>query len=291
MLLVIDYSSLLYRAFFSMPGAVPAHAVHGFLNMLARLLGDRRPARLAIAVDEDWRPAFRVRAIPSYKAHRVATGEGEEDEEDEELEAQEALGRTLLDAMGFGVVGARGFEADDVVATLAARERDRVEIVSGDRDLFALIRDPRVAVLYPLRGTSDLATVDEAEITRRYGIPGTAYGDFALLRGDPSDGLPGAGGIGERTARRLIAEHGSLAAVLESHTLPPAVARKIDASRAYLETARRVIPPVADAPVGDVPLALPSGPRHPRVLARLAREHELGRPIERVRRALDRIGT
>jgi hypothetical protein len=148
-----------------------------------------------------------------------------------------------------------------------------------------------VAVLYPLRGASDLATIDETEITRRYGIPGTAYADFALLRGDPSDGLPGAKGIGERTARRLIAEHGSLAAVLESDTLPPALARKIDASRVYLETARRVIPPVADAPVADVSLALPSGPRHPRVLARLGREHELGRPIERVWRSLDRIRT
>ena len=294
MLLLIDYSSLLYRAFFSMPASVPAHAVHGFLNMLARLLGDRRPARVAIAVDEDWRPAFRVEAIPSYKAHRIAA----EDEETEEeraarqaIEAQEALGRTVLDAMGFGVVGAEGFEADDVVATLAARDRGTVEIVSGDRDLFALVRDPRVSVLYPRRGTSDLVTVDEAEITRRYDIPGTAYGDFALLRGDPSDGLPGAKGIGEKTARSLIAEYGSLDAVLQSATLPPGLAGKIDASRAYLEAARRVIPPVADAPVADVPLELPLGPRHPRVLERLAREHDLGGAIERVQRALERLGT
>src|SRR5262245_10551621 len=135
MLLLIDYSSLLYRAFFSMPDSLPAHAVHGFLNMLARLLVDRRPRRLAIAVDEDWRPAFRVEAIPSYKAHRVAAGDdegGDETQEaQEQIDAQEALGRTVLDAMGLGVVGAPGFEADDVVATLAARERGAVQIVSG----------------------------------------------------------------------------------------------------------------------------------------------------------------
>jgi 5'-3' exonuclease len=293
MLLLIDYSSLLYRAFFSMPAALPAHAVHGFLNMLARLLGDRRPEGVAVAVDDDWRPAFRVEAIPSYKAHRLASPDDETAEDAaarEALEAQEALGRTVLDAMGLAVVGAEGFEADDVIATLAARHRGVVQIVSGDRDLFALVRDPRVSVLYPRRGTSDLVTVDEGEITRRYGIPGTASGDFALLRGDPSDGLPGARGIGEKTAGCLIAEHGSLDGVLGSGALPLALARKIDASRAYLEVARRVIPPVADVPVTDVPMMLPSRPRHPRTLERLAREHELGGAIERVQSALARFG-
>ncbi len=291
MLLLIDYSSLLYRAFFSMPATLPAHAVHGFLNMLARLLGDRHPASLAIAVDEDWRPAFRVEAVPSYKAHRVSVLEDEDAEdaaEREALEAQEALGRAVLDAIGFGVVAAEGFEADDVIAALAARNRGAVQIVSGDRDLFALIRDPRVSVLYPRQGTSDLVTVDEAEVTRRYGIPGTAYGDFALLRGDPSDGLPGAKGIGDKTARRLIAEYGSLDAILASATLPPPLARKIDASRAYLDVARRVMLPVADAPVADVALALPSRPRHPQVLERLAHEYDLAGPVERVQRALAR---
>jgi 5'-3' exonuclease len=288
MLLLIDYSSLLYRAFFSMPDSLPAHAVHGFLNMLARLLGDRRPSRLAIAVDEDWRPAFRVDVIPSYKTHRVA---GEDETEDDPVAPQEALGRQTLDAMGLPVVGAPGFEADDVIATLTAREQGGqvVEIVSGDRDLFALVRDPNVSVLYPRRGTSDLVTVDEAEITTRYGIPGTAYGDFALLRGDPSDGLPGAKGIGAKTASRLISEHGSLGAVLRSSALPPAVARRIDASREYLESARRVIPPVRDAPVPDVSLVLQAAPRDPHLLSRLAREHELEGAIERVRRALERL--
>jgi 5'-3' exonuclease len=147
-----------------------------------------------------------------------------------------------------------------------------------------------VSVLYPRRGTSDLVTVDEAQVTERYGIPGTAYGDFALLRGDPSDGLPGARGIGEKTARRLISEYGSLEAILESDALPPSLAQKIDASRTYLDVARRVVLPVADAPVADVSLALPARPRHPDVLERLAREHRLTAAVERVQRALAHCG-
>src|SRR5207237_712342 len=161
MLMLIDYSSLLFRSFHTIPESVPMHAVYGVLNMLARLVTDRRPDRLGIAVDEDRRPAFQV---------------------------------------------------------------------------------------------------DEAEITRRYGIPGRAYGDFALLRGDPSDGLPGVPGIGEKTAARLIAAHGSLANVLAAKTLPPAVARRLAAAEPYLAAARRVVPPVAEVPLPPLDLALPKAP-------------------------------
>src|SRR3989449_4988914 len=213
------------------------HAVYGFLNMLARLVTDRRPDRLGIAVDEDWRPAFRVEALPAYKAHRVS-------DEPDPIAPQEALGREVLGALGIAVVGAEGFEAEDVIATLAARAREPIEIVSGDRDLFALVRDPDVRVLYPLVGVTKLLQVDEAEITRRYGIPGRAYGDFALLRGDPSDGLPGVPGIGEKTAARLVAEHGSVDAILSAPALAPAVARRLEAARDYLTAARRVVLPV-----------------------------------------------
>src|SRR5689334_5449989 len=199
MLMLIDYSSLLFRTFHTIPSSVPMHAVYGFLNMLARLIVDRRPEQLAVAVDDDWRPEFRVAAIPSYKAHRVS-------DEPDPIEPQEALGREVLAALGIAVVGAEGFEAEDVIATLAARAAGPVEIVSGDRDLFALVRDPDVRVLYPVTGVTKLLEVDEAEITRRYAIPGRAYGDFALLRGDPSDGLPGVPGIGEKTAAKLVAE-------------------------------------------------------------------------------------
>jgi 5'-3' exonuclease len=162
-----------------------------------------------------------------------------------------------------------------------------VEIVSGDRDLFALVRDPDVAVLYPLRGVSNLLHVDEAEIGKRYGIPGRAYLDFALLRGDPSDGLPGVPGIGEKTAAQLVARYGSLDAILAASDLTPAVGRKLDAAaRDYLAAARRVVPPVADVPLPPVSLALPERPAHPRVLARLVEEHALAGPVTRLEQAL-----
>ena len=279
MLMLVDYSSLLFRAFHSLPDSVQSHAVYGFLNMLARLVTDRRPDRLGVAVDDDWRPDFRVSAIASYKAHRVS-------DEPDPVEPHEQLGREVLTAAGIAVIGAEGFEAEDVIATLAARAREPVEIVSGDRDLFALVRDPDVRVLYPLTGVSKLLEVDEAEIHRRYGIPGRRYGDFALLRGDPSDGLPGVPGIGEKTASKLIAEHGSLTGVLASTSLPPAIARRLAAARDYLAAAQRVVLPVADIPLPEVRLDLPADPAHPRTLTRLAQEHGLAGPVERLTAAL-----
>ena len=281
MVMLIDYSSLLFRTFHTIPATVPMNAVYGFLNMLARLLVDRRPDRLAVAVDDDWRPDFRVEAIPSYKAHRVS-----DSDEPDPIEPQEALGREVLRALGIAVVGAAGFEAEDGIATLAARAHERVDVVSGDRDLFALVRDPDVRVLYPLTGVTKLLEVDEAEIRRRYGIPGRAYGDFALLRGDPSDGLPGVPGIGEKTAAKLIAEHGSLAAVLASKTLAPTIARRLAAARDYLAAARRVVLPVATIPLPAVDLAVPDRPADPATLARLAAEHQLATPVKRVEDAL-----
>jgi len=283
--LLVDYSSLLYRAFHSLPASVPMQGVHGFLSMLARLVGDRRPSALAVAVDDDWRPEFRVAALPSYKTHRVA---GPDDEPDP-VAPQEGVGREVLSALGIAVVGAEGFEAEDVIATLAARARQPVEIASGDRDLFALVYDPDVKVLYPLRGVSTLLEVDEAEIVRRYGIPGRAYGDFALLRGDPSDGLPGVPGIGEKTAAALIARYGSLDGLLAATDLSPAIARKLDAGRDYLVAARRVVLPVATVPLARVSLALPGHPAHPRMLDRLIAEHTLAGPVGRLRAALGQL--
>ena len=281
MLLLVDYSSLLYRAFHSLPESVAMRGVYGFLNMLARLLTDQRPTGLVIAVDDDWRPAFRVDALPSYKSHRVA-----DDGEEDPVAPQEACGREVLTALGVSVVGADGFEAEDVIATLGARARGPVAIVSGDRDLFALVRDPDVRVLYPQTGVSKLIVVDEAEITRRYGIPGRAYADFAILRGDPSDGLPGVPGIGEKTAAKLVAEHGSLDAILRARALAPAVARRLEAAREYLAAARRVVPPVRDVPLPEISVALPRSAGDPRALAALASTYALATPIRRVEQAL-----
>lgn len=287
MLLLVDYSSLLYRAWHSMPDSVASRGVYGILGMLARLVQDRRPRGLGICVDDDWRPAFRVDALPSYKAHRVAEVESDEDP----VAPDEALGREVLRAIGVAVIGADGYEAEDVIATIAARTRAKVEVVSGDRDCFAMVEDPRVSVLYPVRGVSELAVIDEAAVTKRYGIPGRAYIDFALLRGDPSDGLPGVAGIGEKTAAQLVTRYGSLDGILAAldagdRGLTPPVARKLAAGREYLAAARRVVPPCRDVPLPEVALDLPAATAHPRTLARLAAEHGLASPVERFVRAL-----
>jgi 5'-3' exonuclease len=207
-------------------------------------------------------------------------------DEPDPVAPQEALGREVLDALGVAVLGAEGYEAEDVIATLAARASGPVEIASGDRDLFALVRDPDVKVLYPLHGVTTLLEVDEGEIRRRYGIPGRAYLDFALLRGDPSDGLPGVVGIGEKTATQLLARYGSLDAILAATDLSPTLARRIDAGREYLAAARRVVPPVATVPLPRTALALPARPAHPRTLARLAAEHALPGPVRRLQQAM-----
>lgn len=279
MLLAVDYSSLLYRAYFSTPDTVPMHAVHGFLGMLARIVSDRRPDELAIAVDEDWRPAFRVAALPSYKAQRVS-------DEPDPVGAHEALGREVLTALGVAVVGAAGFEAEDVIATLAAGATGKVDIVSGDRDLFALVCDPDVRVLYPQRGVSELVEVDEREIARRYGIPGRSYADFALLRGDPSDNLPGVPGIGEKTAARLVSTYGTLDAILAADDLPDGIARKLAHAAGYLEAARRVVPPQAGLALPLVTLGMPAAIADSRALERITETYDLGGAIGRMSAAL-----
>ena len=246
--LLIDGSSLIFRAFYGVPAddarapdGRPVNAVRGFLDNLARLIVQRQPSHLAVAGDEAWRPDWRVALIPSYKAHRVA------EPVPPGLIPQMPVITDLLDAIGVDAAGAADYEAEDVIATWTARAPGSIEVVSGDRDLFALIEDPRVRVLYPER--SGLSVIDEAEVTRRYGIPGRRYADFAALRGDPSDGLPGLKGVGAGTAAQLIRRHGGIEGVLRD-------ARLGDADRDYLTRAMRVIQPVL-----DVPGILPSGRR------------------------------
>lgn len=283
MLLLVDYSSMLYRGYHATPASIAMNGVHGCLGMLARVVADRRPRALALAVDDDWRPQFRVDALPSYKAHRVAEAEAP----DEPVAAQEAVGRAVLSAMGLAVVGAEGYEAEDVIATLAASASEPVEILSGDRDLFALVADPNVRVLYPVKGVRELAVVDEAWITSRYAIPGRAYGDFALLRGDPSDGLPGVAGIGEKTAAALVSRYGSIDAILQAHDLSAAVARRLADGRAYLEAARRVVMPVSSCRLRPhAPLGLPAHVADRTALAALADAHRLGNAVQRLLAAL-----
>lgn len=228
------------------------NAAHGFLNMLARLVIDRDPTHLACATDEDWRPQWRVDLVSSYKTHRVGLPE-------EDLDPQIPVIFELLELMGVAVVGCADYEAEDVIGALIPFAEGKVEIVSGDRDLFQLVRDPDIVVLYPKRGVSELLVVNEREITNKYGIPGRAYGDFALLRGDPSDGLPGVPGIGEKTASMLIAKYKSLAAVIEAALTNGATGplAKVRMSIDYLDRAARCVLISPDAPVGTHDLIRP----------------------------------
>jgi 5'-3' exonuclease len=243
--LLIDGPSLIFRSYYgvrarrSERAGGEANAVPEFLGRLARLIVQRRPRRLAVAEDRAWRPAWRVELIPSYKSHRVA------EPVPPGLAPQIPVIYEILRALGVDVVGADDHEAEDVIATLTARAPGTVEIVSGDRDLFALVEDPRVHILYPEK--AGMTEIDEREVTRRYGVPGRRYADFAILRGDPSDGLPGLKGVGDVGAAGMIRRHGDLDGVLRERSLR-------DGDREYLTRARRVV-----APVRDLPLAIPSG--------------------------------
>lgn len=259
------------------------NAAHGFLNMLARLVNDRDPTHLACATDEDWRPQWRVELIESYKTHRLGLPE-------DQLDPQIPVIFELVGLVGVAVVGCADYEAEDVIGALIAVSGGRVEIVSGDRDLFQLVHDPDVVVLYPKRGVSELLVVDETEITSRYGIPGRAYGDFALLRGDPSDGLPGVPGIGEKTASLLIAKYQSLGGVIEAALTngqfgPLAKVRKaID----YLDRAARCVLISSDAPIDPIEKADLTRPRtfDDEKVMEVASGYGLGGPMSRLMAAL-----
>jgi 5'-3' exonuclease len=243
--LLVDGSSVIFRAYYGVrptvdgPGGMQINAIQGFLERLGRLIRQRKPRRLAVADDFAWRPAWRVELIETYKSHRVA------EPVPAALEPQIPVIRAILEAIGIDMVGVDEYEAEDVIATWSRLAEGTIEIASGDRDLFALVEDPRVRVLYPEK--SGLSVIDEGEVTRRYGIPGRRYADFAILRGDPSDGLPGLKGVGSVTAAGMIRRHGDIAGVLRERQLR-------DADREYLESAMRVV-----APVVDLPIELPAG--------------------------------
>jgi 5'-3' exonuclease len=275
--LLVDGSSLIFRAFFGVPKTFRApdgrlvNAVRGFSDRLATLIQERRPRRVAVATDEDWRPRWRVDLIPGYKAHRVA------EPIPPELEPQMPLIMGYLEAAGVDVIGLADYEAEDIIASLAARIDSEIDIVSGDRDLFALIRGSRVRVLYPEK--NGLAVVDEEEVGRRYGIPGRAYGDFAVLRGDPSDGLPGVAGVGPKKAADLLKRHGSVAGMIEAGLFG-------DSDREYLIRALRVVPPVE-----TLDIQVPEGrrgeyPADPDLFEAVVKALGLNSPAQRLLQAL-----
>jgi 5'-3' exonuclease len=295
-LMLLDTASLYYRAFYGMPDTVtapdgtPVNAIRGLLDAIARLVRDVGPERLVACLDADWRPRFRVDAIPSYKAHR-AEPDGTE-QTPPALAVQIPLITQVLEASGIAIAERAGYEADDVIATLAARSTTPVDVVTGDRDLFQLVDDERrVRVLYTIRGLGRLEAVDEAGVSEKYDIPGKAYADFAVLRGDPSDGLPGVPGVGEKTAATLIRTFGSLHALMEALDaghggFPPGTRKKLEAARAYLDVAPEVVKTATNVPLPDVDGTLPVRPPDPRQLAEIGDALGLGSSLTRFRAAV-----
>ncbi|TML22841.1 MAG: 5'-3' exonuclease [Actinobacteria bacterium] len=292
-LLLVDAPSLYFRAYFGIPESAakapdgtPVNAVRGFLDMLAQLIRTRRPDRMICALDEDWRPAWRVALLPSYKAHRVAADGG--DQVPDGLEPQIPIILDVLAALGIAALGAKDYEADDVLGTLSVREPGPVEVVSGDRDLFQLVDDAKpVRLLYCGRGVAKLEVFDDAAIRLKYGVPASGYADLAALRGDPSDGLPGVAGIGEKTAARLVSRYGDLASIRTALDEPgagfaPGVRTKLLAAAGYLDVAPAVVRVARDVALPDVDPALPKAPADPDRLLELASTWNLASPTRRL---------
>jgi 5'-3' exonuclease len=282
----------MYRAFFAMgetvvtPDGRPVGAVHGYLDMVSRLVNDRRPDEVVHAYDHEWRPTARTEIYPGYKSTRLPDPEA--------LPAQFELLRLVLEPTGTVQAQTRGWEAEDAIAAFCedASDDDRLEIVSGDRDLIQLVRDPVVKLLFTLRGVSDLAEYDEAGVLAKYGVPASRYAEFAILRGDPSDALPGVRGVGEKTARALVHTYGSLEELLEDAARDdpkpgplkgkPALRARLRDATDYVADMQRLVPPNAIAP-----LDLWGGERDDERLKELANELGVRGPAQRLMAALD----
>jgi 5'-3' exonuclease len=312
-LLLLDGASMWFRSFFGVPSSItapdgrPVNALRGFLDAVATLVTRQRPARLVVCLDLDWRPQWRVDLIPSYKAHRVEeerpAGQPDVEEVPDDLTPQVDMIMAMLDAFGFATAGAHGFEADDVLGTLAAAERrDPVVVVSGDRDLLQLVADEPVPVrvFYIGRGLAKATLFGPAEVAEAYHVPidraGPAYAELALLRGDASDGLPGVAGVGEKTAATLLAQHGSLERIMSAATdptskMPAAQRRKLVAATDYVAAAEKVVRVATDAQVtlstdSDV---LPLSARDPRRVVELAAQFGVTSSVARLQKALDSL--
>jgi 5'-3' exonuclease len=295
--MLLDTASLYFRAYYGVPDSItapdgtPVNAVRGLLDFISRLVEEYHPTHLACCWDNDWRPQWRVDLIPSYKAHRVEVvvpGGPDVEEVPDPLEAQIPTIVAVLDAFGIAIVGADGYEADDVIGTLATGAGMPVDIVTGDRDLFQLVDDAAgVQVLYTARGVGRHERVTEAVVREKYGVEAHQYADFATLRGDNSDGLPGVAGVGEKTAATLLGRFGDVATLRKAALDPeadlaPGPRRKILDAADYLEVAPTVVAVARDLDLGKPDLRLPRTPAHPDALMALAEQWGLNSPIARL---------
>jgi 5'-3' exonuclease len=295
-LMLLDSASMYFRAFFGVPeitapDGTPVNAVRGFLDFIARLVEDYRPSDLVCCWDDDWRPQWRVDLIPSYKTHRVvATNPVGPDVEQipDPLEVQVPIIVDVLAALGLAVRGAAGYEADDIIGTLATGAGMPVNVVTGDRDLFQVVDDAAgVRVLYIARGVGNHERVDDAWVRAKYGVGAAQYADFATMRGDTSDGLPGVKGVGEKSAAALLASYGDLAGIRAAAADPttaltPALRRNLLAAGDYLDVAPRVVAVARDVELDRTGTALPQAPADPARLAELAERYNLTSPVQRL---------
>ena len=297
-LMLLDSASLYFRAFYGVPDQrrtpdePPTNAVRGFLEMIASLVVTHRPTHLVACWDNDWRPAFRVNAIPTYKTHRLSEGSTVQEESPEDLTPQVPLIVDALRALGVARIGSDGYEADDVIGTLTHRARGQqlVDVVTGDRDLFQLVDDEAgVRILYTARGgVRDPDVVNQGFLQDRYSIStGQAYADMATLRGDTSDGLPGVAGIGEKTAAALINRYGDLASLRRALAegdpqIKGAQRTRLEAASDYLDVAPTVVQVALNAPVPEFDALLPREVADLSLLSSLASGYGLTNPINRV---------
>ncbi|HZA40015.1 MAG TPA: 5'-3' exonuclease [Actinomycetota bacterium] len=285
--LYLDAPSLVYRAFFAWPTSIkgphgrPVNAVRGFMEMTTRLLTDRRPAEVVAVFDSNYRPEFRVAAYPGYKASRP--------DDPPELPRQFDVLAEVLDAAGVRRAESPGLEADDAIATLVEKVPggERYLVVTGDRDLLCLVRDPEVGLLFTVKGVTEMHEFDEAAVAEKYGIPPESYPDFATLRGDPSDGLPGVAGIGPVRAVKLLKQFGSVDGIL-SHLdeLPPKQAAAFEVARDYLEAMKTVVALPRNAPIEQTS----SHPPDEVLVKTLSERNGLGSSGARLVRALRNSG-
>jgi len=296
-LMLLDSASLWYRAYYGMPDTLlapdgtPVNAIRGYLDMTARLIGMYSPTRMVACIEGDWRPSWRVDLFPDYKANRLEE-DGEGEEEPDLLTPQIPILLDLLDEFGIPMVGVDDYEADDVMATFAVKEPGPTRIVTGDRDLFQLVDDKRdVKVVYLAKGLSQHDLVDKAWITRKYAIPGDRYALFAIFRGDPSDGLPGVRGIGEKGAA-LIANHfadvdETLQAARDQHpALKPALAKKIIEGADYLKIAPTLVHCAKDVALPRLDIAMPKAPKDLSKIYSIKNQYGLGASVDRLITAL-----
>jgi len=302
--MLLDTASLYFRAFFGVPDSMrapdgtPVNAVRGLLDFIARLVGEYHPTHLVCCWDDDWRPQWRVDLIPSYKGHRVVAARPgltpDIEEVPDALQTQIPIIRDVLAAYGIAVVGRPGYEADDVIGALSTDAGMPVDIVTGDRDLFQLVHDAaEVRVLYVARGVGRHERVDNAWVRAKYDIDARQYADFATLRGDASDGLPGVAGIGEKTAATLLNRFGDVEGILAAAADPdsdlgPGPRGKIKAAVDYLAVAPGVVA-VRRTIDGELPdLTAPITPAHPERLLELDSRWDLSSSAVRLVEALQR---